>query len=282
MLDQITQYAVNEFQTDLTKVSRVSAQQLRQIAPHFKLTPEQCLFELLPLAARFALTPVSGFKVGAIAIGLSGTAYFGANMEWAGVPLSLTIHAEQAAINHAWLAGETGISDLYVNENPCGHCRQFMNELSTADQFTIHVKSCVPQTLQQLLPDSFGPEDLGVIDKLMAPPTSSSKPPGLNDELAAIWARCYAPYSRSPSVCVITLVTGERYYGAYAENAAFNPSISPLQSALIMLRLDHADVKQISGVDLYEREYNKISHKSVSNALLDAICPGAVLHCHLV
>ena len=40
-----------------------------------------------------------------------------------------TIHAEQSAISHAWLRNESRITDIVVNYTPCGHRRQFMNEL---------------------------------------------------------------------------------------------------------------------------------------------------------
>ena len=61
---------------------------------------------MLPLAAACAVTPVSRFNVGAVAHGLSGNLYFGANMEFCHVPLQQTVHAEQSAITHAWLRGE--------------------------------------------------------------------------------------------------------------------------------------------------------------------------------
>ena len=46
-----------------------------------KLSPEALAPQLLELAKCFAITPVSGFHVGAIAIGSSGRIYLGANME---------------------------------------------------------------------------------------------------------------------------------------------------------------------------------------------------------
>ena len=51
-------------------------------------------------------SPHSNFYVGAIAVGDSGNFYFGANMEFVGVPLSASIHAEQSAVMNAWIHGE--------------------------------------------------------------------------------------------------------------------------------------------------------------------------------
>ena len=73
---------------------------------------------LLPLAAACSVAPISRFFVGAIACGLSGTWYFGANMEFAGQGLFHSVHAEQSAISNAWLGGETGISEITVNYTP--------------------------------------------------------------------------------------------------------------------------------------------------------------------
>ena len=49
--------------------------------------------------------------------------------------MAQTIHAEQSAISHAWLRNEPRITDIVVNYTPCGHCRQFMNELYQAQDF---------------------------------------------------------------------------------------------------------------------------------------------------
>lgn len=275
MLNQIKQYALQQWQLDLDRANQLSAVQLSNIAQQFGLTQEQCLFELLPLAAQFALVPVSNFHVGAIAVGVSGTAYFGANIEFAGAPLGQTIHAEQAAINAAWLAEEKGITDIYVNESPCGHCRQFMNELVSADSLQVHVQSKQKLSLHQLLPHAFGPNDLGIVHKLMAVQAHQQPGDQFSADCEAIWQLSYAPYSQSPAVCIITLDNGERYCGAYAENAAFNPSLAPLQSALIQLRMAGKTFEQIDQVELYEAQDGKISQCEISYALLQVVAPHA-------
>ena len=62
---------------------------------------------------------------------------FGANQEFQGSSMAQTIHAEQSAISHAWLRNEPRITDIVVNYTPCGHCRQFMNELYQAEDLKI-------------------------------------------------------------------------------------------------------------------------------------------------
>ena len=71
---------------------------------------------------------------------MSGNLYFGANYEFPGQALSFTVHAEQAATMHAISFGETGIDLLAVSAAPCGYCRQFLNELTTA--FYVFKSSC--------------------------------------------------------------------------------------------------------------------------------------------
>ena len=71
------------------------------------LDEDALAFALLPLAAACARPDLSHFNVGAIARGVSGRWYFGGNMEFLGATMQQTVHAEQSAISHAWLRGET-------------------------------------------------------------------------------------------------------------------------------------------------------------------------------
>ncbi len=110
----------------------LSPEQFASLLQASGLADDELRIALLPFAAAYSYAPLSDFYVGAIVRGLSGTLYFGANLEIAGAQLGQTVHAEQSAISHAWMKGEQGISDITINFSPCGHCRQFMNELTTA------------------------------------------------------------------------------------------------------------------------------------------------------
>ncbi len=68
----------------------------------------------------------------AVGIGLSGAVYLGVNLEFANVPLSNSVHAEQFLLVNALHHGEAGIRMLAVSAAPCGHCRQFYSELACA------------------------------------------------------------------------------------------------------------------------------------------------------
>ena len=89
----------------------------------------------------------------AIALGKSGSRYPGANMEFAGAPLSTSLHAEQSAILNAWMHGETSIERLIISDAPADTAVS-STELSRVDRLSI-VFERTPQ-LSALLPEPFG------------------------------------------------------------------------------------------------------------------------------
>lgn len=114
------------------------------------LDEDALAFALLPLAAACARPTFSHFNVGAIARGVSGRWYFGGNMEFSpGATMQQTVHAEQSAISHALAARRDLLRAITVNYTPCGHCRQFMNELNSGLALRIHLpgRSACPGAL---------------------------------------------------------------------------------------------------------------------------------------
>ncbi|MBJ7221248.1 MULTISPECIES: cytidine deaminase [unclassified Brenneria] len=228
-------------------------------------------FTLLPLAAACALAPISRFQVGAIAQGSSGNFYFGANMEFTGVPLQQTVHAEQSAIAHAWLRNERELTAVTVNYTPCGHCRQFMNELNAASSLRIQLPGRQPAVLGHYLPDAFGPVDLNISARLMDEVdhahTLANKDPLA---LAALQAanRSYAPYSQAISGVALETVNGNVYTGRYAENAAFNPSLPPVQVALNLMNLAGEAHTAIRKAAVVERRHAAVRHWERGETLL--------------
>lgn len=248
---------------------RLSAQAVSELCLQFNLTPIQLALNCIQLAACYALTPVSHFNVGAIAIGNSGTFYFGANQEFAGVSMQQTVHAEQSAVSHAWIAGETGVSDVVVNYTPCGHCRQFMNEMNSANILKIHLPHSQDNLLHSYLPDDFGPHDLNIDKHLFDIQNQGELEQGDELQKSAIRAMnlSYAPYSLAYSG--IALQAGEQvFYGRYAENAAFNPSFLPLQCALNFYRLSGCD-KPINRIVMCEKKA-VLSHYEMAKMLAKA------------
>lgn len=114
-----------------------------------------------------AYAPYSGFAVGAAVKAKSGRLYAGCNVENAAYPAGSC--AEQGAISAMILGGDTQIQEMVVMGNgehlvsPCGSCRQRIREFAAPDAV---IRICdrngvrKSMTLDELLPVSFGPENL--------------------------------------------------------------------------------------------------------------------------
>ncbi|MBR9789994.1 MAG: cytidine deaminase [Vibrionaceae bacterium] len=254
----------------------LSAQQFEQLLSATALSDKELRVALLPFAAAYSYAPISEFYVGAIVRGLSGRLYFGANMEFLGVQLGQTVHAEQSAISHAWMKGERGLKDITINFSPCGHCRQFMNELSTAKELKVQLPEREEKSLHEYLPEAFGPADLGIKSGLMAEVQHQFECDD-NDMLIqkAVDAMnmSHAPYTNNLSGLALELADGRIFQGAYAENAAFNPSLPPLQVALIQVLLAGETFDKIKAAALVENSQGKISHLADTQSTLEALNP---------
>ena len=254
----------------------VSPLQFSELQSLSDLKDSQLRVALLPFAAAYAYVPISEFKVGAITRGLSGRLYFGANMEFTGVQLGQTVHAEQCAISHAWMKGENGIKDITINCSPCGHCRQFMNELTTADELRIQLPEREEKSLQFYLPESFGPKDLDIEDRLMKDNMLSYSAPENDPLLLKVvdaMNKSHAPYTKNYSGVALELDDGTIYSGAYAENAAFNPSLPPLQVALMQILMAGKQLNQIVNAALAESSNGSISHLACTQSTLESLNP---------
>lgn len=226
----------------------LEAGQVAQLKAVTGLELNELMVKLLPVAATLSVTPISHFDVGVIVEGVSGALYLGTNLEFNQQPLKVTVHAEQFAITHAWHKGEQGIKRLVVNEAPCGHCRQFINELHNVENLEIVIHkakagTCISYSISDLLPAAFGPADLGVKDKLLSPQARTLSLPDAHndDELAQAAlkaaAESYAPVSQNWAGVALKLKSGRIVTGRYGENAAFNPSITAIEAALVNWRL---------------------------------------------
>jgi cytidine deaminase len=244
------------------------------------MTVEALMLALVPLAQKNAIPPVSNFFVGAVALGASGSLYFGANYEFVGQALSFTVHGEQAATAHAISRGETGMQKLAVSAAPCGYCRQFLYELTTASSLQILLPKTPPALLTTLIPDAFGPSDLGVTAALMSPQShgmtvspgkAGAGAPVVQAALAAANAS-YAPYTFGYAGVALKTRDGGIFTGSVAENAAFNPSMSPLEAAVVSLVISGGkSYGDIVDAVLVEATGSKASQAAATRAVLGAI-----------
>jgi len=248
---------------------------------------EALMTDLLPLAQTYARPPISNYRVGAVVLGASGSLYLGANFEVPGQALGFAVHAEQAALSNAYMHGEAGVSTIAVTAAPCGHCRQFMKELAPDGDLRVLIGGAgaapvATATLASLLPMAFGPKDLG-LDQGAFPirEVAMSLAAGASDSLseAALSAarRSWAPYSKAHSGIAIATRRGGVYKGSYIENAAFNPSLPPLETALVALVLGGEETADISRAVLAEMKGASITQKGVTEVVLTGVAPAVSL-----
>lgn len=252
----------------------IPATDAQYIAEQTRWSMQQVMLGLLWFARSYARPPISYFYVGAISQGLSGNLYLGANMEFVGEALSFCVHAEQAAAVNAWVHGEEGLRALAITAAPCGYCRQFLYELETFQTLQILLPDRQPMILTNLLPDAFGPSDLGARGGLMKHADhqlvlESSDPVVLAALAAANMS--YAPYSRGYAGVALATADGRIYSGPYAENAAFNPSMSPMEAALANMNVSWHAYKEIVQAVLVEVEASPCSQVDASRKVLGAI-----------
>jgi len=121
-----------------------------------------------------AYAPYSHYKVGAALLSADGETYLGCNIENASYPV--TMCAERCALFTAAAQGVrafTAIAVVAGHENegtgaawpsPCGMCRQALREFADPGSFFVILAKSPEEyrvlTLEELLPESFGPENL--------------------------------------------------------------------------------------------------------------------------
>ncbi len=116
------------------------------------------------IAAKEAYAPYSNYHVGAALLTSEGIIYTGCNVENASY--GATICAERTAVFKAVSEGQRQFIAIAVatknSGSPCGLCRQVLREFSA--DLTIIVTDFQGHsrifTLTELLPESFGPENL--------------------------------------------------------------------------------------------------------------------------
>ncbi|QUC17847.1 uncharacterized protein UV8b_02088 [Ustilaginoidea virens] len=143
-------------------------------AAHSLTVPQFHLLREHAVAAKAgAHCPYSNFRVGAAVLAADGSVTTGANVENASYPVGTC--AERVALGTAatrprppagpFRAVAVAVAtDTSPPASPCGMCRQFIREFSSLDVPIVMFDGegkYVVATLDELLPLSFGPENLG-------------------------------------------------------------------------------------------------------------------------
>lgn len=282
-------------QTIPDQAGMLSESQCLQLTQSLGIDLEALMWLLLSLAKIFAMAPISRFQVGAVVKAGSKETderfklYLGANMEFLHQPLNQTVHAEQSATMNAWHQGAQPLYALAVSEAPCGHCRQFLNEFKINPKMPVIFPSGKDRTVQKttisdLLPRAMRPLDLGNRTALMAEKGPYHKlslkisvKDRMIDEALLAAERAYAPYSKNYAGCAIQTETGKIFAGRSVESAAYNPSLTPLHSAIARMNMAMLEENvSIQRVVVVEKITN-VSQRKAAAMLLESWAPGIEL-----
>jgi cytidine deaminase len=275
---ELLTHALNNSRFDGT----LSSEDATALAEFESTTVGAIMVELLPLAARFSRPPISDFHVGVVVRGASGRVYFGANIELPGQTLGASVHGEQSAASNAYMHREDSITALAVTAAPCGHCRQFLWEMCFGRDFQVLTRKHAPYSLKDLLPDAFGPANLGLdrgafpVSQVALKLHAENAGPVAQAALEAA-QMSYVPYTKAYAGVAIRTSRGTIYRGACIENAAYNPTLPPLQTALARLTTSGDDLGQIVEAALVEIPGMPVSHRKPTEAILAALAPSAML-----
>ncbi len=122
----------------------------------------QALEEAAKQAMRNAYAPYSKFPVGAAALTEDGRIVSGCNVENASY--GLTLCAECALVGQLHMTGGGRIAAFYCVDGqgnilmPCGRCRQLLYEFRAPGMQLMTTQGI--KSMDQVLPDAFGPEHL--------------------------------------------------------------------------------------------------------------------------
>lgn len=240
---------------------------------------------LLDVAKDIASPSVSDFHVGAVGLEAeTGNLILGGNVEFPGTHLGFTLHGEGFVFTRAMSRG-TNISVVAIGEaHPCAHCRQCLAEYAGSEELKLIDPLGHTLTLAQLYPWPFDPNYLG----------ESGAVPGrelwseLKFDEAAVWPvaetllaigrRSHSPYSKCPGAVSLHLRDGNTVSGMAIESVAFNPTIHPIQAAMVDLLAHGYAYADISGATLGTVRGGDVDYSASTLELLSRVAPEAPLH----
>ncbi|GAB4853807.1 hypothetical protein Ancab_018001 [Ancistrocladus abbreviatus] len=296
----------------------IEASEAEAMAKNLGQTVLQLLPTLVKSNRKLARPSISNFPVCAAALTTDGRIFLGVNLEFPGLPLHHTVHAEQFLITNISTHRNTHLKNVVISAFPCGHCRQFLQEIRGAPQIQIFVPEIEDQgfdqkngnpeaqddsfrSLSYFLPHRFGPDDL--LDKdvplilenhdnhLVIGDEFSGKKGNLSNGfsafdlnglvLAALEAanKSHAAYSGCPSGVALMDVDGKIYKGSYMESAAYNPSLGPAQTAMVAYVVaGGGGYDRIMAAMLVEKEGAVVSQADTVRLFLKAALPRCEFH----
>ena len=236
---------------------------------------------LLGLAKSYARPPISHFEVGAVGLEAeSGHLIFGGNVEFPGTHLATTLHGEGFLATRAFNRGAR-LNMIAIGEaHPCAHCRQFLSEFAGGPDLLLIDPLGHRLRLGELYPWPFDPAYLGETGAVAGAinwPTLHAREGEAPTELMAAGRRAHAPYSRCPGAVVLRLRDGAFVTGAAIESVAFNPTITPIQAAIVDLLALGYRYTDIESATLGCVVGGAVDYGQSTAELLAAIAPGVSL-----
>lgn len=287
----------------------IESSEAQTLATNSNLTLLNLIPTLVKSAQTLARPPISNFQVAAVGLTSSNQIFIGVNLEFPGLPLHHSVHAEQFLITNLSINSESDLIALAVSAAPCGHCRQFLQEINKAPDLKIFItddhNNRKFRFLSDLLPEPFGPVDL--LDLTKAPLllqhrynglTISKKDIDFDNNVSILkkgdWQnlilegldaanKSHAPYSKCPSGVALIDDQGRVFKGCYMESAAYNPSLGPVQAAVVAyVAGGGSGYERIVGGVLVEIEDGVVKQESTAKMILESIsshCKFFVVHC---
>ncbi|MCX7300591.1 MAG: cytidine deaminase [Rhodobacterales bacterium] len=247
----------------------------RIVSDHSLAGPEDLMCHLVQAARTWAQPPISDFFVGTVGRDTTGDLILGCNLEFPGTTLAFTVHGEGFVITRAFQLGRT-ITTLALGEaHPCAHCRQYISEFAAVRDMVLIDRIGQRLTMAQLYPWPFDP---GYLGKAGAVPGALSFP-GLTpaalipESLLSAGQGAWTPYSCCPGAVLLTLTDGTEITGAAIESVSFNPTIQPIQSALIALLAHDRTPSEIATATLGTVKGGAVDYTAPTTELLTRIVP---------
>ncbi|KAJ4958000.1 hypothetical protein NE237_025111 [Protea cynaroides] len=289
----------------------IEAAEVKSMAKESGMSVLQLLPSLVKSAQKLARPPISNYHVGAVGLSSDGRIFFGGNIEFPGLPLHHSIHAEQFLVTNAAIRGDIQLKYIAVSAAPCGHCRQFLQEIRGASEIMILITSTENgggdhqdnddsfRPVSSFLPHRFGPYDLLHNDVPLLLELHHNNLVFIEDEknvicngdvadhekklkCAAMEAanQSHAPYSLCPSGVALMDAKGRIYKGSYMESAAYNPSMGPVQAALVayVAASGGGGFDKIVAAVLVEKEGALVVQDGTARLLLQSISPKCDFH----
>lgn len=245
---------------------------------------EELMLLALGPARGIARPPISKFLVGAVGLEReTGNLILGGNVEFPGTHLGFTIHGEGFVFTRAASRGTTVETIALGEAHPCAHCRQYISEFAGSRELTLIDPLGHRLSMAQLYPWPFDPDYLGERGAIAGARDAALRlaandwPPTIADRLLDAGRRAHAPYSRCPGAVVLALGDGQLVSGFSVESVAFNPTMGPLQAAMINLLAHGYEASDIAEATLGTRLGGNVDYALSVAELLGRLAPAAPL-----